>query len=284
MTDTHTALAIVPYSDLEKMGNAIAASGLFGITKPEQAIALMLIAQSEGLHPAIAARDYHIIQGRPALKADAMLGRFQRAGGSVEWKDYTDEKVSATFSHPQGGTVVVEWDMARAKQAGLGTKDNWIKYRRQMLRARVISEGVRTVFPGCIGGFYTQEEVQDMPPQRVEKVITGEVVEAADASETAAAPKKGRGVSAMKQKLEGTATEGTPVKIAIEPDQVKMLKDFCANNDIAVERLLKKAGVAKVEEIEAGALGRCIAWLDTVATAQVAAKKAEETLAQEGQL
>ena len=67
--------ALVPYNDIERMGSAIAKSGLFGIKTPEQAIALMLIAQAEGMHPAIAARDYHVISNRPTLKADAMLAR-----------------------------------------------------------------------------------------------------------------------------------------------------------------------------------------------------------------
>lgn len=154
---------IVPYDDLERMAIAIAKSGLFGITKPEQAIALMSVAQAEGLHPATAARDYHIVQGRPTLKADAMLARFVANGGSVRWNKYTDEAVSATFSHPKGGTVEIEWDIARAKKAELGNRDNWKKYPRQMLRSRVVSEGVRTVYPGVAVGIYTPEEAQDMP-------------------------------------------------------------------------------------------------------------------------
>jgi len=77
---------IIPYSDIERMANAITASKLFGVKTQNEAIALMLIAQAEGMHPATAARDYHVIQNRPALKADAMLARFQQAGGSVEWK------------------------------------------------------------------------------------------------------------------------------------------------------------------------------------------------------
>jgi hypothetical protein len=32
-----------------------------------------------------------------------------------------------------------------------------------MLRARCISEGIRTVFPACIVGVYTPEEIQAMP-------------------------------------------------------------------------------------------------------------------------
>ena len=71
---------IITVSEVERMANAVAKSGLFGVKNVEQAMALMLIAQAEGMHPAIAARDFHVIQGRPALKADAMLARFQAAG------------------------------------------------------------------------------------------------------------------------------------------------------------------------------------------------------------
>lgn len=35
------------------------------------------------------------------------------------------------------------------------------KFPRQMLRARVISEGVRTVFPGCTSGMYVPEELDN---------------------------------------------------------------------------------------------------------------------------
>lgn len=157
----------ITVSDIEKMAIAIASSKLFGVTTKEQAMSLMLIAQAEGTHPALAARDYHIIQGRPALKADAMMARFQQAGGRVEWRELTDERVCATFSHPSGGSVTIDWDMKRAKDAQIGGKDMWKKFPRQMLRARVISEGIRTVFPGVVIGVYTPEEVQDFEPQQV---------------------------------------------------------------------------------------------------------------------
>jgi hypothetical protein len=39
-----------------------------------------------------------------------------------------------------------------------------------MLRARVVSEGIRTVFPGCVVGVYTPEEVNDFSP--VERDVT----------------------------------------------------------------------------------------------------------------
>ena len=161
---------VIPYSDMEKMAGVIAQSGLFGVRHPVQALALMLVAQAEGLHPATAAQDYHIIQGRPALRTDAMLARFQAAGGKVQWHDYTDDVVSATFGHPAGGSLRVEWTIERARTAGLAGKETWKQYPRAMLRARVISEGIRTVYPGVLAGMYTPEEIRDMAPHPAETV------------------------------------------------------------------------------------------------------------------
>jgi hypothetical protein len=143
------------------LAEAFAKSKLFGCETKEQALSLMALCEAQGLHPANAVQEYHIIQGRPSLKADAMLTRFQRSGGRVNFTTYTDEKVEATFEHPQGGTLTVAWDMTRAKKAELGGKGMWLKYPRQMLRSRVISEGVRSLFPGVLGGMYTPEEVVD---------------------------------------------------------------------------------------------------------------------------
>lgn len=173
---------IVPWADQERMAQAIARSGLFGLKDVTQVLALMAVAQAEGRHPATVAKDYHIIQGRPALKADAILARFQSAGGKVEWKTYTDDEVTGVFSHAQGGSLAVTWTLKNAKAIGLAGKDNWAKYPRAMLRARVISEGVRSVYPAVLVGEYTPEEVADFSEPRdyrpienqVEQIIEGE--------------------------------------------------------------------------------------------------------------
>lgn len=170
---------IVPWNDQERMATAIAKSGLFGMKDPTTVLALMAVAQAEGRHPASVAKDYHIIQGRPALKADAMLARFQLAGGKVEWKVYTDEKVTGVFTHAQGGSLEVTWTMAQAKSIGLGGKDNWKNYPRAMLRARVLSEGIRSVYPAVLVGEYTPEEVQDFDVKET-KTIQATAVEIVD--------------------------------------------------------------------------------------------------------
>lgn len=152
---------IVSFGDMERLAESIAKSGLFGMKTKDQALALMAISQAEGRHPALAARDYDIIQGRSAKKAEAMLRDFLEAGGKVEWHKLDDTIADATFSHPAGGSVRITWDTKRAQMAGLHGKDMYKKYPRQMLRSRVVSEGVRTVYPAATSGMYVPEEVAD---------------------------------------------------------------------------------------------------------------------------
>jgi hypothetical protein len=157
-------MQLIPFDQTKLMAEAIAKSKLFGIQTAEQALALGLLCQAEGRHPAEAARDYHIINGKPSLKSEAMLARFQQAGGKVEWHDYTHESVSGTFTHPQGGSLKVSWTMQDATRAGLTGNPTWKKFPRQMLKARCISEAVRGIFPGVLSGLYAPEEVGEFTP------------------------------------------------------------------------------------------------------------------------
>lgn len=154
--------ALVPMDQLTAMANAFAKSGMFGAKTPEQCLALLLLASAENIHPALAMRDFDVIQGRPAKKAEAMLRSFIGAGGRVEWHSMTDDLADATFSHEQGGTARITWDMARATKAGLSGKDNYKKFPRQMLANRVISEGCRRIYPASTSGLYEPGEVRDM--------------------------------------------------------------------------------------------------------------------------
>lgn len=156
--------------DLSQMARAFAASGLFGCKTEAQALALMLVAQSEGRHPATVAQDYDIIGGRPAIRANSALARFQNAGGSIRWIERNDKAAEAEFSHPQGGTMSFRWDMDRAAKAGLTGKDNWKHYPAQMLSARVESEGVRAILPACLNGMYVVEEVRDIVDENGKKM------------------------------------------------------------------------------------------------------------------
>lgn len=160
------SLTLLPtsFEEMQKLAAAVAASKMFGMQTPEQALVLMALCRSEGKDPIQAVRQYHIINGRPALRADAMLAEFQARGGTVAWGERTNERVSATFRHSAGGEVLITWTLEDAKRAGLTGNPTWNKFPRQMLTARVISEGVRTVLPGVVAGIYTPEEVEAFAP------------------------------------------------------------------------------------------------------------------------
>jgi hypothetical protein len=156
---------LIPFEQLNDMAAAIARSGLFGMKNHDQALALMLVAQAEGQHPATVTQDYDIIQGRAARKTHSVLSRFQQMGGSVEWHELSETTADATFSHKAGGALRMTWTIDQAKKAGLTGKDNWKNYPRAMLRARCIAEGIRAVYPAALGGMLVSEEAQDLPPQ-----------------------------------------------------------------------------------------------------------------------
>lgn len=174
---------IIPFQDVQGMAQAIAKSGLFGMKTPDQALALMLVAQAEGQHPATITQDYDIIQGRAARKTHSVLARFQQMGGTVEWHELSDSIADATFSHKAGGKLRMTWTFEQAKKAGLTGKDNWKNYPRAMLRARCIAEGIRAVYPAALGGMMVSEEAQDLPvgePRQIDP-STGEIHQATSA-------------------------------------------------------------------------------------------------------
>jgi hypothetical protein len=231
---------LVPIDQLERMAAAFAASNMFGAKTKEQALSLLLLANAEGVHPAIAMRDFDIINGRPAKKAEAMHRSFLAAGGQIEWHALTDALADATFSHPQGGTARITWDMERAKKAGLGGKDMYGKYTRQMLRSRVVSEGCRTVYPAATSGLYVPEEVQHFEP--VKEKDMGKAVVVTEPAPSQATPTE-----------PPTQPAGDAAKINFEQemDLAQALSD-CDKGAEAV--LLKSAGITKLGDLPAADL------------------------------
>lgn len=150
--------SLMPIGDIQAMSKAISPQ-LFALKNESEVFTLMMLGQADGIHPITALRRYHIINGRPAMKAEAMLACFLEAGGKVKWLTRSDEAVEAEFAVNGDSPVKVRWDKARVQKAGLG--GNHQKYPAQMLTARVISEGVRLVMPQVVTGIYTPEEVSE---------------------------------------------------------------------------------------------------------------------------
>ena len=66
--------AVVPFEQQMTLAKAFAASGLFGLKSPEQALALMALCEAEGMHPAKAVQRYDIVQGRPGCSSRSHPG------------------------------------------------------------------------------------------------------------------------------------------------------------------------------------------------------------------
>jgi hypothetical protein len=168
---------IIPIDQVRTMATSAYKSGMFPLKNPEQAMTLMLVAQSEQIHPMKAMMSYDVIQGRPALKSSEILARFQDSGGKVEWIETNSNVAKGKFTHPQGGTITIEWNMDRATKAGYAAKDNWKKYPDQMMRARCVSEAVRAIYPRCLNNMYSVEEVAEMPQEEQEHIQEVEIIE-----------------------------------------------------------------------------------------------------------
>ena len=260
---------LVPIDDMERMAAAIAKSQLFGMKSPEQVLALMLIANAEGKHPAIVARDYDIISGRPAKKAEAMLRDFLDAGGSVQWHQLDDTCADATFSHPQGGSVRISWDHARAKKAGLSGKDMYTKYARQMLRSRTVSEGCKTVYPAATSGLYEPGEVRQIV--REEKDITppkdehDEALKELEQRTESAAPQDTGRAKAHAVDVPTGSVDTAPAAAAprfINADQAIALEDRCKEVGVGVEAFCKQAKITRLSQLLANRYDGALSWLD----------------------
>jgi hypothetical protein len=159
-----TALQPLTLEDIWTMAQGAAESKLFpNVNTPQQAFTLMLLCQADGLHPMHAIRRYHIIQGRPTMRSDAVQAEFQADGGKIKIIRCDEHEARAVFSHPvhQPEGVEMSYTIEQAKAAGL-SGGTWKTHSADMLWARLITKGVRRVHPGVVVGISTPEEVNDV--------------------------------------------------------------------------------------------------------------------------
>jgi hypothetical protein len=117
----------------------------------------------------------HVIKGKPSQSADLMLSRARTAGHKVRIRQEPGKcTVSIWRSDDPEFENPITWTLDDAVTAGLceirnnrpysrsskGEPQSWEKYPRAMLRARAISECVRSACPEVLhGAIYTPEEL-----------------------------------------------------------------------------------------------------------------------------
>jgi len=160
-----------PLQAIQELGKAMHQSAMLGVTTPGDGQVLALTCMCEGITPLEFARTYHIVDGKPTMRADAMHAQFRQAGGKVEWRETGDDgkRASAAFSFG-GQTLELSFtidDAARMvgdklKKAG----SNWQKDPGAMLRARLISKALRMIAPEIVAGVYTPDEIESTQPEK----------------------------------------------------------------------------------------------------------------------
>lgn len=186
-----------PMAAVKFLGQAITKSGMFGVAGDKQGEVLAWECLARRQPPLTLAETYHVINGRLSMKADKMLANFNEAGGKHKIVARTAEQ--ATIEMTLGNdtqTFSMSWEEAQqepfvynekekeaAQQLAAGnrtkltikTKYATPRARMQMLWARVISDGVRAMFPSANGGRYTPEEIDDDLPIPSDGKVAGEV-------------------------------------------------------------------------------------------------------------
>lgn len=161
--------AIAPIANMSEflsLAQEFEKSGMFGCTQPGQGAVLLSTCMTDRISPIEFIRTYHLIEGKPAMRADAMLAKFTQQGGKYKILSFTEDKAAAVFNFGDN-EITMSMTMKEAEAAGLThskagkIKDNWKSFPRQMLWARVVSSAIRLVAPGIVAGVYTPEEVQD---------------------------------------------------------------------------------------------------------------------------
>ena len=239
-------LISVSLEDMDKMATFVAASGMLGTTNKSAVQTLMLLCQSEGLHPIKALQSYDIIENKPSMKASAMVAKFKARGHHILIHIRDKDECSATFFETKPdekdlnrakdryrlliaeekdnaaisdlsrtGEVTIIRTMLEAIATGLATgangkpKVNWERSGPQMLYARCMSEGVNVIDPGIKAGMTTSEEI--------EEVLENELAMKADLSAT---DLKRRDEAAMEVERERMKAQGLDPSMA-EPMEIK---------------------------------------------------------------
>jgi hypothetical protein len=155
MTSTDLATASLP--DRLAYADALAKASLLPAqfrNKPADVLLAMEWGAALGMSGMQAINSIHVINGKPALSANALAALVRQRGHRMR---VTGDEQSATASiwrrdDPEF-EYKVTWTIGMAKSAGLlGGKDNWDKYPSAMLKARAQTAVVRDACPELIIG------------------------------------------------------------------------------------------------------------------------------------
>lgn len=173
--------------DAANMAKYVAESGLFACKNPAEALVKIVAGAELGFAPIAAMSDIHIIEGKPSVGAHLMAAAIRRSG-RYDYKilEHTDKICTIAFYRrlptgemEQSGVVTHTlqeahdngWHLAQGGKEKL----TWKTKSRNMLFARVISDGYKWYTPDLTGGMlvYDRDEIEtDMAPNPRMQVLS----------------------------------------------------------------------------------------------------------------
>lgn len=135
--------------------------------KPENILIAMQLGAEVGLNPMQAVQSIYVVNGRPSLWGDAVLGIVQASGLCEYCEETIDPKNQmATCKVKRKGDpveVVRTFTLDDARKAGLlGKPGPWAQYPNRMLQMRARSWALRDKFPDLLKGLRVREEEEDI--------------------------------------------------------------------------------------------------------------------------
>ena len=183
---TATALTPTTFPQWMQLAETMSKSGLVPKDfkdKPGDCLIAMQMGASVGLNPFQAIQSIAVINGRPCMWGDAVLG-IVMASGLCEDINETDDGTTATCTVKRKGkpTPVVRsfsMEMAKAAKVWMAGRDNqpgkwislserpgpWQSYPERMRQMRARSWALRDAFPDVLKGLAIREEVDDYGDQ-----------------------------------------------------------------------------------------------------------------------
>ena len=167
-----------------------------GVNTPEAAVIALQAGFEVGLGPWAAMQSMAVINNRPTIFGDAMLGVCQSSGlfdhGAFEESHQgsgDDTRHLCTVRRLGDAKPITRtFSVADAKKASLwGKQGPWTQYPKRMLQMRARSWALRDAFPDVLKGIYSTEEALDIPPSQPTQVV-GSRVEALAARLAAPVP------------------------------------------------------------------------------------------------
>ncbi|WP_327300429.1 hypothetical protein [Streptomyces goshikiensis] len=160
----HGALSGASLPDMVRYAEHLANANLLPSQyrkQPANVLFAMEYGRTLGITPIAAITGIHVIEGKPSASAALISGLVRQAGHKLRVRTENGKAVASIIrSDDPDFEFRAEWDMDRARNAGLANKDVWKKYPQAMLKARAITEVARDACEEVLFGLhYTPEEL-----------------------------------------------------------------------------------------------------------------------------